>query len=249
MKLTSSSPTGDWAVLHPGAIPVFERYGVDYCCGGQRPLHEACRRSGVDAQLVLQELSDGLADQVESEPASGSLSELCDQIEQTHHAFLRDQLPLLASLLEKTVAAHGREHPELLDVRAAFEDLCEELNPHMLKEERVLFPAIRALEASPEQPRFPFGPLENPIGVMEHEHDHAGAALRSIRERTHGYTAPPGACPTWRALLAGLERLEADLHVHIHCENNILFPRAIALEESRRSRPPLRGDLVYGSRR
>jgi regulator of cell morphogenesis and NO signaling len=188
----------------------------------------------LDAGRVLNELDQAPAVGADSvcDWSSAPLADLCDHIERTHHAFLREQLPRLGGWIDRVVAAHADRHPELADVRRAFHELRAELEPHMFKEEHILFPAIRALERAACPLAFPFGSVSNPIGVMEGEHDRAGALLARLREPAHGYQVPDDACGTYRALLDGLRRLEADLHVHIHKENNILFPRAAELESA-----------------
>ncbi len=148
---------------------------------------------------------------------------------------MREELPRLSSMLEKLVEEHGKKHSELLRCREAFSSLRRELEPHMAKEEQILFPMIRDLEASATLPDFHCGSLRNPIRVMEHEHDDAALALSRLRELTANYTPPDDACSTYHAAFAGLAELEADLHRHIHKENNILFPRAVA-EESLKPR-------------
>lgn len=232
-SLTAETPIGEWAAAHPEAIPLFERHGLDYCCGGSRPLSVACREAGIDPQELIGTIK-AAADDDSDEPdwTESSLAALCDHIEETHHRFLHQQLPHIARLLDAVIASHAAEHSELHEVRAAFAELRAELEPHMMKEERVLFPAIRSLEQSVLPPMFPFGSVRNPISVMQHEHDQTGEGLRRLRELTGGYAVPGGACTKYRALLESLERLEADLHVHIHKENHILFPRAAELENS-----------------
>jgi regulator of cell morphogenesis and NO signaling len=229
--LTLDSTVGDWAAQRPGAIDVFQEYGLDYCCHGRIPLALACRERGLEPGRILQQLEQRPSAETRSDcdwpPAT--LGALCDHIERTHHAFLREQLPRLADSLDRVIAAHAEHHPELYGLRGTFRELRAELEPHMFKEERILFPAIRALECAPNAPTFPFGSVRNPIGVMEEEHDRAGALLARLREQTGGYWVPEDACPTYRALIEGLHRLEADLHLHIHKENNILFPQAAAL--------------------
>ena len=158
------------------------------------------------------------------------MTELCDHIEQTHHAYLRTELPRLGQMIDKVVNAHGASHPKLHEVQRVFAALCAELEPHMFKEERILFPAIRQLEQSAATPSFPFGTVANPINVMEHEHDNAGAALSELRTLTADYVPPDDACNTYRAMLDGLRELETNMHQHVHKENNILFPRAIEHE-------------------
>jgi regulator of cell morphogenesis and NO signaling len=162
--------------------------------------------------------------------ASASLAALCDNIVRAHHDFLRQELPRLAAIITKVVNAHGRNHPELARVQATFAELRAELEPHMMKEECVLFPSIRYLETQSRSTQFPFGSLANPIRVMIGDHDHAGDALAKLRELTDDYVPPVEACNTYRVMLEGLAALERDMHQHVHKENNILFPRALELE-------------------
>jgi regulator of cell morphogenesis and NO signaling len=225
---------GAWATSQPETIYVFERYGIDYCCHGKTSLSDACRERGIDPDHVLDELQRGRSrgGPLARDWHHARLAELCDHIECTHHAYLREELPRLAEQIDKVIAAHVDRHPELQGVRRTFQELRAELEPHMMKEERVLFPAVRALERSAGLPAFPFGTLRNPIRVMEDEHDVASQALSRLRQLTNDYRPPDDACPTYRALMDRLARLEGDLHRHIHKENNILFPRAAQLEES-----------------
>jgi regulator of cell morphogenesis and NO signaling len=162
-----------------------------------------------------------------------SLIELAEHIEETHHAYLREELPRLDFMTEKVSRVHGDKEPRLLRVREAFVALKAELEPHMMKEERVLFPIIRELEASASRPEFHCGSVANPIRQMEHEHDQAGDALAIIREATDDFVPPEWACNTYRAMLDSLEKLEADMHQHVHKENNVLFPKAIEMEAAR----------------
>jgi regulator of cell morphogenesis and NO signaling len=230
--LNAHATVGQWVAQHPSAARVFERLGIDYCCGGKRPLEEVCRQQRLVAQEVLDQLQGSLgpAEAEEENWNSRSLADLCDHIEQVHHGYLRRELPRLTDIIAKVVNAHAGNHPELYPVQQAFAELRNELEPHMMKEERVLFPAIRALERSPATQSFPFGSVANPIHMMEHEHDHAGQCLARIRELTRNYEIPEGACNTYRVMLAALQELESDMHQHVHKENNILFPRACALE-------------------
>jgi regulator of cell morphogenesis and NO signaling len=159
------------------------------------------------------------------------MTELADHIEQTHHAYLREELPRLTGLVGKIREVHGERHPKLVEVQRVFLGLRDELMMHMMKEEQVLFPMIRQMEASDNEPSFDCGSVDNPIRVMEHEHDNAGNALARLNELTGGYLPPADACNTYRATLSGLQELELDLHLHIHKENNILFPRASEREK------------------
>lgn len=233
LTITTSDTVGQIVAEFPQLSRIFEELQIDYCCGGKRRLDEVCGERQVDVQRLVESLI-----QAQAAPASlpdqswatASLAELCEHIERTHHAYLRRELPRLAEIIAKVVNAHGANHPDLVAVQAAFKDLRAELEPHMMKEECVLFPSIRYLEASGQRVQFPFGTLANPIRVMVSEHDHAGDALARLRRLTAGYATPADACNTYRVMLEGLSALERDMHQHVHKENNILFPRAMELE-------------------
>ena len=220
----------------PERSRVFERYGIDYCCGGKRSLQDACRDRGVDPAAVLAELQtvDGHATQEGVSPADMTMTELANHIEATHHVYLREELPRLQGLVDKVATAHGKRYPWLEDVQSTYRDLVAELNPHMLKEEQILFPMIRELDSATVAPSLhcdACGTVSNPIRVMEHEHANAGAALRRLRELTSGFEVPEGGCNSFRVMVDGLRQLEADTHAHIHKENNVLFVRAVEAEE------------------
>ncbi|MEZ6093413.1 MAG: iron-sulfur cluster repair di-iron protein [Pirellulaceae bacterium] len=226
---------GKIVAKHPKVARVFEKHQIDYCCRGGTTLVEACKLQEVDVELVAAEIEQV---QNSSEPSDETnwneapLTELANHIVATHHAFLTTELPRISGLTEKVFNAHGDKRPELAKVKETFKLMREELESHMAKEENILFPAIKTLEANGGPQSFPFGSVTNPIGMMEHEHDDAGNALRRLRELTEDYTPPADACPTYRVMLESLENLEQDLHLHIHKENNILFPRAQELERS-----------------
>jgi len=213
----------------PGAARVLERFGLDYCCGGQQRLGDACASRGVDSAAVLEALA-ALAPEPEPDWASMPPDRLVDHLEATHHAFLKSELPRLGALAEKVAGVHGRRHPELEETRATFEALRADLEPHLLKEERVLFPMIRELAAPAALPVFHCGTLRNPISVMRVEHDRVGDLLARLRALTGGYQTPADGCASYRALFEGLAELEADTHLHVHKENNLLFPAVLALE-------------------
>jgi regulator of cell morphogenesis and NO signaling len=215
----------------------FERHGLDYCCGGKQPFDEACLAKGLKPESVMQEV-----EQTDAAGASGKdwqtapLGELVKHIVATHHQYLKLELPALGNRLDKVHSVHGARDPETLGrMVGVFASLRAELELHLHKEEAILFPFLEqygAAEAlSQPMPPVPFGTIRAPITMMEREHESAGGALVEIRALTNGYRLPPYACSTVGALYAGLQALEADLHVHIHLENNILFPRAIALEK------------------
>ena len=237
MNITRETPVGAIVAERLGRARVFERLGIDYCCHGATPLGEACKKLSLDVGRVLAELAEsdqrGASEDADRVDYSAmSASSLADHIVSTHHAYLYEELPRLAGLIDKVVAAHSGNHPELVDLRRTFAALQQELEMHLMKEERVLFPLVKQLEAARQPFSIHCGTVENPIRVMEHEHDSAGSALERIRELTNRYQVPADGCASFTALYDGLSRLESDLHLHIHKENNILFPKAAALESA-----------------
>lgn len=212
---------------------ILDRYRLDYCCGGARTLAEGCLERGLDVERVLSELEaldPAARDAPEQDPVA-----LIDYIVSTHHGYVRDAIPAIQSHLAKVAAAHGARHQELPFVEAKFSQVAAELSLHMVKEERVLFPYVRALaeamaHGTPPPPDM-FGTVQNPIRMMEIEHQEAGDGIDVIRELTHGYETPADACATYALVLGELEAFEKDLHVHVHLENNVLFPKAVELEE------------------
>jgi regulator of cell morphogenesis and NO signaling len=232
MRLDHEQTVGEWVAAHPDLARVFERLKIDYCCGGKLTLAEACAQRGLDLEEVLRELGQesGTPGPTRVDAAAMGLEELVDHIESTHHAYLKRELPRLETLTEKVAAAHGQRDPRLVSLRKTFLDFQAELTSHMLKEERVLFPMIRLLARSDQPVTLHCGSLANPIRVMESEHDQAGAALARFREWTDDFTPPAWACGTLHALYHALAELEADMHQHVHKENNVLFPKALARE-------------------
>ncbi len=216
---------------NPSRASVFERHRIDYCCNGKRTLQEACVRRGIDVEAVLDDLAPigEAADQVALCPGCAELScaELVGHIVDVHHALLRRELPRLMMLAEKVARVHGDHAPQCVGIRDVFAGLRDELELHIQKEEEILFPFVVKLEQGIDSP---FPTVGRPIGCMEHEHADAGVALDKLRELTNGYEPPMDACNSWRVLYHGLAELERDLHQHIHEENNILFPRALAME-------------------
>jgi len=216
---------------------VLEAFGIDYCCGGAATLADACRERGLSLEEVRRALEQSDASPCESEEADWdreSLARLADHIVARHHAYLREQLPRVGAVLEKVVAKHADNHPDLIELRDVYTGLWIELVNHMTKEEQVLFPYLRqldeALRKGQPAPRFHCGSVRQPIHVMEDEHQSAGNALRRMRELTLGFRPPQDVCDAYRKLMNDLRSLESDLHLHIHKENNILFPRAAAAE-------------------
>jgi regulator of cell morphogenesis and NO signaling len=233
MSVTADASVGELVVERPSRARVFEELGIDYCCGGKKPLQQACRERNLDYSAVASQLEQEQAAapaQGERNWASASVTDLCDHVEQTHHQYLKQELPRLDFLTTKVATRHGDSRPALAEVRRVFAELKAEMDAHMVKEERVLFPLCRRLDAAEELPAMPCGSVGNPIEVMIREHEHAGDAVARIRALTDNYSCPPDACNTYRALFDALEHLERDLHEHVHKENNILFPKAIRLE-------------------
>lgn len=223
------------------AVRVFEKWGIDYCCGGKRPLADVCRDKGLDATRIEAELTTAgqFPDTNEVDWNQASLNDLANHIVATHHNYLRRELPAIAVRLEKVYRVYNQRYgPTLTGLPEVYAALAAELDSHMKKEEMVLFPSVvateRAIASGQPLPPSCFGTVANPIRMMEAEHDNAGQALQQIRRITHNFEIPGHACVTFRALMRGLEELESDLHLHIHLENNILFPRALQ-QETRRS--------------
>ena len=223
MEIQSSTPVGRIATEHPLATRVFARHGIDFCCGGGKPIQEICQARGLDTEKILEEIHSELAgvDDDQERWDEADLNDLIDHILTAYHRPLEEELPRLEFMARKVLEVHGAREPEVLPERlSTFLGLKTELEQHMMKEEEILFPMIRRGQGAMAL---------GPISVMEAEHSAAGGALERLRELTNGYQAPADACNTWRALWHGLGALEDALHQHIHLENNSLCPRALAM--------------------
>ena len=234
MPATLDTHVGQIVAEDIRAAGVFERYGIDFCCGGRRTLRDACLERDVNPSEVLAEVSQACTREAVAPPAGElDVDTLIGYITEHHHAYVRRVLPALAVRARQVAASHGAAHPELHEVAGLTEAVSDEMLAHMEKEEKVLFPYIAALWAAVRRgerpPRAPFGSVDNPIRVMEHEHESTGAALARIRTLTGDYAVPSGACTTYLLCLRELEEFERDLHVHVHLENNVLFPKARAI--------------------
>jgi regulator of cell morphogenesis and NO signaling len=230
-----SSTIGEIVAAQPLLARVFERIGIDYCCGGKRTLADACAARKLDPQTVavmLEAATQLPAETSVVDAANMSLTALADHIEQTHHLYLKEELPALVEKATRVAYKHGWRDPRLVNVAETMSRLAAEMFDHMGKEEQILFPIVRQLENGNASASGHCGSIANPIRVMEVEHDSAGQAVARLRELTDGFTPDGDACNTQRAMLAGFARLESDLHQHVHKENNVLFPRALALEQS-----------------
>lgn len=212
---------------------VFQRHGIDFCCNGNRTVELGCREAGALPCEVLRDLDGVLAVPAAEAPsfASWDAPQLVRHIIDTHHAFVREAMPVLLRHTRKVADVHGERHPELVHIARLFERIAAEMSEHMAKEEQVLFPYILALATPDEEAPFaPFGSVQHPIRMMEAEHRFVGDAMGEIRQLTDGYTLPDDACTTYRVCFQELEAFEADLFTHVHLENNVLFPKAAALE-------------------
>ncbi len=219
------------------AAAVFEKYSIDFCCGGNKTLGEACAQKGIDPALINRELeqAEATGETDNFRPGEWDLDTLAGFIVNNHHRYVRGMLPTLQAHLAKLVSVHGARHPELLSIADRFQSVAEELTGHMQKEEGVLFPYISSLAAASRNGgpamRPMFGTVRRPIQMMENEHASSGDSLSFIRKTSNGFAPPPDACETYRVTYRELEDFERDLHRHIHLENNILFPGAIELED------------------
>lgn len=232
---------GALAAQRPASMAVFERLGLDYCCGGGRTLSEACRAAGLEPGAVLEAIAAEEGAGVafgERDWTGATMTELADHIEATHHAFVRDALTRLDSVMPRVLAAHGASDPRLHELSEVFARFAAEMRDHMIREERVLFPWLRRLDRRTELNVGPPWSVQRPISCMVHDHDDAGRELAEMRALTDGFTPPAGACATYCSMLALLAGLERDTHVHIHKENAILFPAGIRAEEERLGKPP-----------
>ncbi|QDT05029.1 Iron-sulfur cluster repair protein YtfE [Rubripirellula lacrimiformis] len=232
VTLDPEQSVGDFVRQKPSRARVFESRKIDYCCGGKISLNRACEKRGIDVDEVLQaiQMNDQQADiDTLVDVNAMGLTELADHIESTHHAYLREELPRLDFMTEKVSRVHGDKDDRLFRMREAFVALKAELEPHMLEEERVLFPIVRQIDAATGMSDDGCRSVTDQIRQMEHQHDQAGDALAILNESTDGYTPPDWACNTYRAMLDSLAQLERDMHQHIHKENNVLFMKAIEL--------------------
>ncbi len=239
MQLSGDRTVRDFVLEMPHATRVFEKMGIDYCCGGNKPLENACAGANVKVDDVLKALQDAAATpapEPERNWKQEKLGLIAEHIARNHHQYTREAIGRLGPLFAKVCSVHGSRHPELAQARDTFSALAQELSTHMAKEEMILFPFITRMELAVDSGApvmaGPFGSVDRPIAAMMQDHDAAGHDTAAIREATRGYQPPEDACGSYRALYRELAELEADLHQHIHLENNILFPRAIAMERA-----------------
>ena len=230
---TAHSTLADIVTARPSLARSLEARGLDYCCGGGTTLEDACVAGQLDTDSVLADLTAdaGASDETAPDWATMSVAELVDHLEGTHHRYLWSEMPRLSALAEKVLSVHGERHPELAEIATCYATIRADLEPHLTKEERVLFPMVRELAAASTAQEFHCGSLSNPISVMLNEHDTVGELLARLRDLANGYRTPADCCASYDALFTGLAEMEADTHLHIHKENNVLFPAVIALEQ------------------
>ena len=237
MRIQPHDTIGDIVAADYRAAAVFERFGLDFCCGGRQTLNDVCQQPAIDAAALLGALDELSGEDVAADDVAGwPLDWLVDYILSRHHAYMRAAIPTIAAHTAKIAVVHGDRSPELHEVARVFGNIASGLRLHMMKEEEILFPYIRSLVETERAGRrvepSPFGTVHNPIRMMEAEHQEAGHELQRLRELTRGYALPDFACTTYRACFEELQDFERDLHRHVHLENNVLFPRAIALESA-----------------
>jgi len=237
MLIQKESKIGEIVAENFRAAQVFEKYGLDFCCGGKKSIDEACQNKGINKDELIKTLTD-INENGNRTMADFNLWKpdfLIDYIVNNHHIYVNRSLPVISTHADKVASKHGENHPEVETIARLFADIKNELEAHMQKEERMLFPYIKHLQelesSSGEASYPPFGTIENPIRMMEMEHDAAGRIMEEINSLSSSYTVPEDACTTYRVLYQELKEFEDDLHVHIHLENNILFPKAIQLEK------------------
>lgn len=240
MSFTSETKVKDIALSNPQARQVLEAAGLDYCCGGGKSLHDACLSTNVSAEEIVKRLHEN-GRNISPEATnwtSAPLSDLTRHIREKHHQYVRAAIPRIQGLLNKVKAKHGSTHTEIADIETLFARVGPEMIVHMQKEEQILFPYIENMEQAAGgngalEPPF-FQTVRNPIQAMMSEHDSAGDLVKQIRKASIDYTPPADACTSYRALYQDLREFEADLHQHVHLENNILFPRAVEMEPAAR---------------
>ncbi|HVZ66249.1 MAG TPA: iron-sulfur cluster repair di-iron protein [Lacunisphaera sp.] len=230
--ITIETTVADIVRAVPGRSRLLDRLGIDYCCGGKKSLADACRRQGLDPATVVTLLNALDATAADDDgnginPDTLTLAGLCDHIERVHHDYLRQELPRIEFMTRKVAAVHGDHEPRLLEVREVFVRFATAMAAHTDEEEKLVFPAIRRIESAGRAANAA-AQLQATLEKLEAEHDRAGAALERFHALTDDFTPPEWACNTFRALYAALRDLDRETHRHVHKENNVLFPRALA---------------------
>ena len=237
MENSLTSTVGEIAASDFRTASIFSKYGIDFCCGGDKTLEEVCKTQSIDRAKLQKELGDAVRNDGESiDYNSWPLRLLVDYIENTYHTYIREKTPVLLQFLKKINEVHGKNHPELSKIFNLFHQSATDLSMHLQKEERILFPLIREMteagKSGQARDQVHCGSIANPVSVMKAEHEIEGERFKEISELSKKYTTPPDGCETYRATYKMLEEFERKLHKHIHLENNILFPKAIEFEKS-----------------
>lgn len=238
MQITKDTIVGDLVAKDYRTATVFKQNGIDFCCNGNRTLEEVCKQKEMSVTNIIGELTQASqqASAAQTDFNSWPLDLLADYIEKKHHRYVEEKIQEIKPYLDKICKVHGDHHPELYEINQLFNDSAGELAMHMKKEELILFPAVRRMvksqmqKTTPEKPQF--GPINNPIQMMMHEHNNEGERFRQIEALSNKYNPPQDACNTYRVTFAMLKEFEEDLHLHIHLENNILFPKSLELEKT-----------------
>lgn len=237
MKITGTNQIGELVAKNYRTAAVFNSHGIDFCCRGNRSIDDVCSKKDIAQEALISELEATLAEQRldNADYQNWPLNVLADHIEETHHRYVEEKTPVIQQYLDKLCKVHGERHPELFEIAAHFNDCAKAMAAHMKKEELILFPFIRKMINSAKKGESVdmarFGSVENPITIMREEHDAEGERFRTISELSNNYTPPEDACATYRVAFSMLDEFENDLHLHIHLENNILFPKSITLQE------------------
>lgn len=237
MNIQENQVIGELVAKDYRTASVFKKYGIDFCCQGNRTIDDACRSKNIDGKNVLTDLNQVMITQPEKsvDYQSWPIDSLANYIEENHHSYVESKTQEIKPYLDKICRVHGDRHPELFEINEQFNSAAGELATHMKKEELILFPYIRKManankeNIKPNMP--PFGTVQNPVQMMMDEHTTEGERFRKIEALSNGYTPPQDACNTYNVTFALLKEFEQDLHLHIHLENNILFPKAIEMEK------------------
>ncbi len=238
METNNNTTIGEIVANDFRTAAVFSKLGIDFCCKGQRSISEVCKKNNINPNSLLHELNEvmNIAGGESIDYNSWPLDLLADYVEKKHHRYVENKTPIIIEFLNKLCKVHGVSHPELFEITELFKGSAQDLAAHMKKEELILFPFIRKMAEAKLQNRDiatpHFGTVENPVEMMKTEHEVEGDRFRQIATLTDNYTPPTDACNTYKVTFAMLEEFEKDLHTHIHIENNIMFPRAIALEKT-----------------
>ncbi len=232
MEITANNTVAEIVTDNIKTAHIFKKFGIDFCCGGGITVQKACEKKKIDFDNLKKALEAATIDTSNFyNYKAWELDFLIDHIENIHHRYVEENIPLLLQYSNKVAKVHGHHYTEVVQINSLFTAVANELTLHMKKEELILFPYIKKLVANTDFEKPQFGSVNNPIQMMEDEHEHAGDIFKTIATLSNNYTPPEGACNTFKALYAKLEEFEQDLHQHIHLENNILFPKAILLEQ------------------